>query len=244
MDIKEFAKQASVATTTGQLGRLELLVFFCMKTRNQEKFTVSDAIGWFDEVGLPKPNPTILRARLGKSREFVGGKTGGVFRLHPVQVARLEETYPDLDSTAIAEAKIDTVLPRDLLQNTRGFVESLSKQINLSFESHIYDGCAMLMRHLLEILLVLAFRELGLEQYIINTDGGYVELKKIIDLAVASPVLKLSKTTKKYLPEFRELGNLSAHSVEFNCRKSDIANRALSYRAIVEELAYRAALKK
>lgn len=244
MDIKEFAKQASVVTTTGQLDRLKLLAFFCLKTRNQETFTVGDAIGWFDEVGLPKPNATILRTRLGKSRVFVGGKTRGIFRLHPVQVARLEQVYPDFESTDTAEARIDIVLPRDLLENTRGFVEGLSKQINLSFESGIYDGCAMLMRHLLEILLVLAFRELGLEQYITDTDGGYVKLKKIIDLAVASPVLKLSKTTKKYLSEFHELGNLSAHSVEFNCRKSDIANRALAYRVIIEELTYRAALKK
>ena len=38
--------------------------------------------------------------------------------------------------------------------------------------------------------------------------------------------------------QVRELGNLSAHRVKYNCRKDDIRTIYLQYRAVVEELLY------
>jgi hypothetical protein len=243
LNIKDFAREASIATVRTQLERVRLLAFFYLKTRNQERFTVEDVVGWFDEVGLPKPNKTLLRAKLGNSRLFVGTKAKGIFRLHPNQISNLELVYPDFESTVTATAAIDLILPHDLLNHTRGFLESLLNQINLSFEQGAYDGCAMLMRRLVEILLILAFRKLGVENQIFGADGDYVSLKKIIGAAVVLPQMALSKRTKDHLSEVRELGNLSAHSVEYSCKRSDIANRALEYRAAIEELAYKAGVK-
>jgi hypothetical protein len=244
LNIKEFARQASITTLRTQLERLRLLAFFCLKTRNQEQFVVEDAIGWFDEVGLPRPNTTILREKLGRSRVFVGNKARGIFRLHLNEVVDLELAYPDLESTATDTATIDSVLPHDLLDHSRNFLEKLANQINLSFEHGAYDGCAMLMRRLVEILLILAFRKLDVESQILDADSNYIELKQMIGKAIALPQMALSKTAKHHLPELRELGNLSAHSVEYICRKTDIANRALEYRVTVEELAYRAGVKE
>lgn len=244
MNIKDFARAASIAMLRTQLERLRPLAFFCLKTRNQEQFTVEDAIGWFEEVGLPEPNKTVLLAKLGKSRVFVGNRAKGIFRLHPSQIPDLEKAYPDFESTATDTATIDSVLPHDLLDHSRGFLEKLANQINLSFEHGAYDGCAMLMRRLVEILLILAFRKLDVESQILDADGNYIELKQMIGKAIALPQMALSKTAKHHLPELRELGNLSAHSVEYICRKTDIANRALEYRVTVEELAYRAGVKE
>ena len=42
---------------------------------------------------------------------------------------------------------------------------------------------------------------------------------------------------------FKDLGNYSAHKIWYNCTQGDIKPHILKYRAIIEELMYKAGLK-
>jgi hypothetical protein len=138
----------------------------------------------------------------------------------------------------------DDILPFELYKNTRQNIEKVSDQINKSFFFGIYDGCAVLMRRLLEMLLILSFKNCKIEQEIRDVNGEYFNLSKIINLAISNKTLDLSRNAKDYLDPFREKGNLSAHNPFHNAVKRDLELVQPKFRHLVEELFYKAGIRK
>lgn len=138
----------------------------------------------------------------------------------------------------------DDVLPFDLYKHTRQNIERISDQINKSFFFEIYDGCAVLMRKLIEMLLILSFKEQNIDSEIRGGDNKYINLSEIIKKASASIKLDLSPSTKESLDIFREKGNMSAHNHFHNACRKDIEMVQLKFRNIIEELFYKAGIIK
>jgi hypothetical protein len=138
----------------------------------------------------------------------------------------------------------DDMLPFDLYRGTRQNIERVADQINKSFHFGIYDGCAVLMRRLIEMLLILAFNNFGFEKDIRDGAGDYLQLSQIIDKAITNKTLDLSRSAKVYLDPFREKGNLSAHNPFHNARRKDLELVQPKFRHLVEELFYKAGILK
>jgi len=136
------------------------------------------------------------------------------------------------------------MLPFDLYRNTRQNIERVADQINQSFHFGIYDGCAVLMRRLIEMLLILAFKHCGIEGEIRGSDGNYLQVSEIINKAITNPTLDLSRNAKEYLNLFREKGNLSAHNPFHNALKKDLELIQAKLRHLVEELFYKAGIRQ
>lgn len=133
----------------------------------------------------------------------------------------------------------DDILPFDLYRNTRQNIERIADQINKSFYYEIYDGTAVLMRRLIEMLLILAFKGIGQEDSIRGSDGNYLQLSEIVNCAIKNRQLDLSRNAKAYLGIFKETGDLSAHNPFHNCRKRDLELIQHKFRSLVEELFYK-----
>ncbi|GAG84249.1 unnamed protein product, partial [marine sediment metagenome] len=97
---------------------------------------------------------------------------------------------------------------------------------------------------LIEMLLILAFKEHKQDADIRGMDGHYLPLHQIIDRAVQSKELDLTRNTQDYLDLFREKGNLSAHNPFHNSRRKDFELAQPKFRHIVEELLYKAGILK
>lgn len=146
------------------------------------------------------------------------------------------------DEDTVTVEQLGTVLPDALFSSLPANVQSLCKQINASYEKNLFDCTAVIMRRLLESLLVLSYQRAGIEADIMN--GNYhVTLDKIIKNAEQNTTLALSSNTKKDMALFKDLGNYSAHKIWYNCTQGDIPPHILKYRAIIEELMYKAGLK-
>src|SRR4030042_5788967 len=65
----------------------------------------------------------------------------------------------------------DDILPFELYRGTRQNVEKIADQINKSFYNGVYDGASVLMRRLVEMLLILAIKEIEEENTIKDADG-------------------------------------------------------------------------
>ena len=77
-----------------------------------------------------------------------------------------------------------TILPEKLYNNTRNYIEQLSKQINASYENNLFDCTAVMMRRLMEVLIVLMFQNNSIENKILDKTGTkYVNLDKMIKIA-------------------------------------------------------------
>ena len=146
------------------------------------------------------------------------------------------------DATSVIEHH-NTILPKEIFDGLQNNFQKLCKQINASYEHNLFDCTAVMMRRLLEGLLVVSFQNNGIDDEIIDKKGRNYTLDNMIKNAVQNETLKLSSNTKKYMSQFKELGNYSAHRIWFNTTKNDIEPNILRFRAIIEELIYKAKLR-
>jgi hypothetical protein len=126
----------------------------------------------------------------------------------------------------------------------RGYIESLAKQINAAYENNIFDGRAVLMRRLEEVLLILSYENLGIAAAIRDpTSGTFYILERIVTDAVGNSTLNLSRNSRKSIETFRELGNYSAHKITYICRREYIKEKIDEYRALIDELLHKSGIR-
>ena len=129
-----------------------------------------------------------------------------------------------------------------LAQANRGYITAIGRQINGCFENGWYDGCAVMMRRLLEISIIEAYEAKGIAANIKGGDGNYLHLTDLISAALAEPKLSLSRNAKRALPRLRDIGHMSAHGRYFLARKEDVEKLQPQFRIVVEEFLHHAAL--
>lgn len=243
MTREQFLK-ASELLEQSELEKVRLLAYFYLKTDALREFGMEEIRTWFAELNFHAPNFTRLKKRMEESRSFIRVAGSQKWRLHAADLDELQSRLPGVGSKSEDVVASECILPAPLYESTRGFIELLAKQINASFDYNIYDGCAVLMRRLLEVLLILSYEHLQIEKDIQDANGHYLPLERIVANAKANPKLRLSRDTKPMLEEFRSVGNFSAHKIYFNCRRSDLQRLISGYRAVVEELLYKAGIRK
>lgn len=219
------------------------LAFYYVKREGVEEFSATDAAKWLDDLHLPKPNTSRLSGNLKASRDTVRGSKQGLFRLHHSYLKKMDELYPQLSQKSQEVVDHGTILPPILYEKTRGFIESLAKQINRCYEENIFDGCAVLMRRLEEVLLIMSYQHLNVDGEIKDSQGNYVLLEAIVSNAKSNTTLNLGRNSKKTIEKIREMGNYSAHQIHYQCRREWIQEKIEEYRALVTELLSRAGLR-
>lgn len=227
-----------------ELDRVKLLAFYFQNEQDSFEFTIDMVCDWFTTLGLHQLNKSRLKQNLIKSRSFIRGKVRDSFSLHINETYVLKQKFLFISEDDEKIVSIDTILPVSLYESTRGYIESLSKQINASYEYNIFDGCAVLMRRLLEICLIHSYENLRIDGTIKDLAGNYKFLSDIVADAKTNSKLSLSRNTKLCLDDFRTLGNFSAHKIYYGARKSDIRKVILEYRVTIEELLYKSGIKK
>ncbi|HYE09724.1 MAG TPA: hypothetical protein VEF53_06050 [Patescibacteria group bacterium] len=243
MDFFEFVRKSNLLNEN-EITKAKLLSFYFMKTQQKDEFLPSDIAIWFRELSLATPNLSRLQSNLVKSRDFIRGKNSKTFRLHAKAISDLECAFTSaFEDTERIECE-DSILPDTLYLNTRGFIEIISKQINACYENNIFDGCAVLMRRLLEMLLILSYEHFKIESLIKDSSSNYFMLDGIIKDAINNTTLNLSRNTRQSLNDFRKLGNYSAHKIYYNCKKTDISKVIFDFRVVIEELLYKSDIKK
>lgn len=242
MKLDAFAKLAGLFEQT-EIEKVRLIAYFYYKTAGIREFELDEVRDWFEELHLHAPNMSRLKGRIEKSKSFVRGSGVGRWKLHATDLDGLQGLFPELTSHSEEVESTDCILPRPLYESTRGFVELLSQQINASYEYNIFDGCAVLMRRLVEVLLILAYEHNKIECEIQDGNGQYMPLERIVANAKNHPKLRLARDTKSMLDELRTLGNFAAHKIYFNCRRSDLQRVIGSYRATIEELLYKSGIR-
>ncbi len=212
-------------------------------TIHQTDVTITEINEYFVQNALPKYNTTYLKKDLRQSKSVMKGSSPDTYR--PVRKFQddMSAKFPFVETKSEDIITDDTILPEILLTSTRGYIENLGKQINASYNNNIFDGCAVLMRRLLEILLIHAYEEADKLSEISDGDG-LKNLSHIINYTLSTKPFKLSKEASETLDDFRQLGNFSAHKIQYNAKRKDIENVRLKYRVTIEELLYAAKLKK
>lgn len=141
-------------------------------------------------------------------------------------------------------AESEHVLPFSHVKGTRGYIERVVNQINGSYEKGWFDGCAVMMRRLIETLIIECFEKAGIADRIQNPGtGDFLFLRDLIDRLLQEKSWNLGRTTKQALPRLKNVGDQSAHSRRYNANREDIDKLTNDFRIVCQELIYLAQLK-
>lgn len=138
----------------------------------------------------------------------------------------------------------EPILPHALVRGTRGYIEKVVFQINGCYERGWFDGCAVMMRRLMETLIIECFEEHGIAGKIKNpANGDFLFLGDLIDRTVQEQRWNLGRGTKRALPKLKNVGDQSAHSRRYNAHREDIDKLSSDFRIVCQELLYLSGLK-
>jgi hypothetical protein len=135
------------------------------------------------------------------------------------------------------------ILPHSMVRGTRGYIEKIVFQINGCYEKGWFDGCAVMMRRLIETLIIESFEKHGIANKIKNQSGEFLYLSDLIDQALRETSWNLGRNTKQALPRLKNVGDKSAHSRRYNAHREDIDKLSTDFRDACQELLYLSGLK-
>jgi hypothetical protein len=136
------------------------------------------------------------------------------------------------------------VLAFSLVRSTRGYIERVVNQINGSYEKGWFDGCAVMMRRLIETLIIECFETAKMAHKIKDDRSGeFLYLKDLIDKLLQEPDFNLGRNAKKSMGNLKTIGDMSAHSRRYNANREDIDKVTSDFRIVCQELIYLAKLK-
>ena len=148
---------------------------------------------------------------------------------------------PPSDGTRPAN---EFILPFAMVKGTRGYIEKVANQINGCYEKGWFDGCAVMMRRLIETLIIECFEKHKIDGRIKDPKTGeFFFLADLIDSTLQETSWNLSRNTKKSLPKLKNVGDLSAHNRRYNAHREDIDKLSTDFRNVCQELLYVAGLK-
>lgn len=224
-----------------ELDKVKLIAFYDGIVKNTSSFILNDVVSTLKDIGHPISNISRLKGYLSKSKQF-RKISEGEYMITPALKDELMETYGEWlfnEDTIISDNEI---LDEALFTGKKGYLDKLIKQINHCYKNRCYDACAVCMRRVFEIALILTYEYNGIQDEI-KKGGDYVMLEKIVANAVNNTTLHISRSRKEY-DSIREIGNYAAHKILYNTRKKDIDDIKQTYRVCLEELYYLAGLKK
>lgn len=225
--------------------KAKLLCFYHYKENGEQQFSMTQISDFMLQCGFNAPNTSRLKSNLtkGKSKAFLKAKTSStMLEFIPAVFQNLEKDFGSLWTDTSSIESNSELIDESKFCKKRNYLDRLIIQINHSYANNCYDAVAILMRRLFEVLLVLSYQNLGIDNEIKDSSGnGYLMLDGIVNNAKNNQTLKLSRIKKEF-DTFRMVGNFSAHNITYTAGKKDIDDIKLNYRVMLEELYSKAGL--
>jgi len=192
------------------------------------------------------PNATQLGASIRKTKLATESKAGFSLKagsrkiVHDWLPAEIDGMQPAMDHST-------GYLQDALWIGTRGYIESVCKQLNGCFRAAYYDATSVMLRRLMETSIIEAYEHLKRENEIKDGDGNYFMLKHLVDRANGKHPhggLHLGRDAKKNLEDVKALGDRSAHNRRFVAHAPDLVGIQSGVRTAAQELIQIADLKR
>ncbi len=244
MQILDFIEKTDLSKQN-ECEKAKLLCFYNYKETGNAVFSMALISELMINSGYNAPNTSRLKDKLtsGKNKAFLKskGKTTTI-EFVPAVLQSLEKTMGVFwtDTTTIESSS--ELIDETKFCGYRNYLDRLIHQINHSYANNCYDAAAVLMRRLFEVLLVMSYQNMGIDNEIKDSSGkGYLMLENIVGNAKNNQILKLSRIKNEF-DTFRMVGNFSAHNITYTAGKKDIDDIKLNYRVMLEELYNKAGL--
>lgn len=127
-------------------------------------------------------------------------------------------------------------LPDDLIEERFSILKKILWEINRTYESACYNSCAAMIRRLTETIIIEAYEHHNLRNLIIDSNGAYLRFDDLIGKASSQVEFRLTRETKRVLPDLKFFGDMGAHNRMALVRKTDLDRLHNAIRIAIEEL--------
>ena len=242
MDFITYSEKIDLCSNT-EIEKIKLVALYLSIYEKTNEFSLDKALSMLEQVGCRISNKSRLKSYLSKDKKFRKISKTSEWSLNPTAIRNLYESYKEkLEDTHSIDSNSE-LLDETKFCDKRSYLDNLIVQANNCYKNHCYDACAVLLRRIFEIALVLAYRSNNIEKEIQNNDGSTFMLEKIVANAINNETLKLSKRNiQQEYNAVRNLGNYAAHKIEYNTSIKDIDDTKTIFRVRLEELYHKANL--
>jgi len=211
------------------------LVWYLGEGGSKLDVSIDTIIEVFISSGLKSTvNRTRLIKTLSNERGIIKGTQKNHFRCSLSSLEYLEDQF-SVDEEHSKPKISYNFLAEDTFSSNRQYLVRMCEQINGTYEYEFYDGCAVLMRRLMESLLIEVFETVEEAHLIKGTDGNYKMLKGIIS-AIGQSSIKFARGIDKIISDVKKVGDNAAHGRAHVTKKNDINDLKIDYRRLISEL--------
>jgi hypothetical protein len=186
-------------------------------------------------AGYPAIDKSRERRKLIKDSRTSTQDRGKAFKLQLRAVKDLDGQYLHLIENKPLP-KSNTLFALYDFNDTRGYIEKVVQQINVSYDSQLYDCCAVMIRRLLETLIIEIYEGAGRADEIKNSDGHFMMFSGLLSYLEADKKINLGRNTIFGLVDFKKIADSSAHNRRFNASKKNIDDKIDGVKLAVVEL--------
>jgi hypothetical protein len=234
ISLEEFVQQVPDFRKLPEPEKIKHFVWYAHRAEAMARIGAPKLRAMYDLLHIQVPNLSLNLRRLNERTPRVLLKDANGFFLEGTSRDSLDKSYLNIVTDPIVQVS-DLVLPTPMIKGTRKYLEEIAKQVNGCYEFQFYDGCAVLMRRLIESLLIDAFVKAGhVDQ--IRKDGEFMMLEKIISVAKGGQYIRLARGSDKILEEIKYVGDRSAHNRNYISHKRDVGDLINKFRTVVAEL--------
>lgn len=188
-------------------------------------------------------NISRLKNNLRDDRNFKRNCKTDNWILNPKIIKELKIQYQEQLNDKDNIESDSELLDENKFSGKRGYLDKLIAQANNCYKNNCYDACAVMLRRIFEITLILAYRNNNIETEIQDSSGQTFMLEKIVKNAINNTTLKLStRDIQNEYTAIRNLGNYAAHKIEYNTSFKDVDDVKTIFRVRLEELYHKAGL--
>lgn len=126
---------------------------------------------------------------------------------------------------------------QDLFAGTRAYLERTAREASHCSDHGLFTASLILVRKLLEGLVIELYEKHSRESEIKDVNGNYFQFSRLIDSILRDDSgFNLSRNSKSYLPEIKQLADICAHNRKFTARETDFEKVFLKIRVVLQEL--------
>ena len=235
-ELETFIEKVEYFENLNSSKQIDYFAYFLLIERKNEGFTSKEIGECFDQLHLlPYSNiPSYLSSKSkGKNQKYL--QKNKKYYLQRTFKNKLDEQVgtPKLPSNVHSD-----FFPIEIFDETRGYLKILANQALLSYNKGIYDGCSVLTRKLIEILIIECFERHGSENQIKTQSGNFFYLSDLITEFLKEPAWNIGRNAKNSLPKIKDLGDKSAHNRRYIARENDLQGIRENVRTVIEELVH------
>jgi hypothetical protein len=195
------------------------------------------------ETGLGSTNTTSLQKSVLSCGHVILSAKG--IRLKVLSRAQIREMLLPILGAIKTEVDQDLgFLPKDVWNDTRGYIEKVCEQLNGCYQFGFYDAGSVMLRRVVETLIIEAYETLERESDIKDASGNYFMLRDLVAKANGSTPLSLGRDAKEALSKIKELGDRAAHTRRYNAVRADLDKVQSGVRVVVDDLMNLAKLRR